>query len=316
MRTQRTNGSTTYTYTYEGSTLTRMTVGSNALIFTYGGSGLPLSVNFNGTDYYYVTNIQGDVVSILNSSGAEVVTYTYDAWGNILSTGGSMVSTLGAYNPFRYRGYVYDQEIGLYYLQSRYYNPHLCRFISADAYASTGQGVLGHNMFAYCSNNPVNRIDPDGYFWQDVWSAIVDAAYWLYYNATKWHFEDREQLNGDHPTFEDVTKLDSGWRKLKPEESIYHDNHDEFPEYKFITDDGREAVFDGKTYEPMTDPMYIATYNYCPLYEMPDNPNLFDYGKLAVTGVGHFLVDMLPYYLTGFSNTRKQLEAKIIMLFN
>lgn len=141
------------------------------MIFTYGGSGLPLSVNFNGTDYYYVTNIQGDVVSILNSSGAEVVTYTYDAWGNILSTGGSMVSTLGAYNPFRYRGYVYDQEIGLYYLQSRYYNPHLCRFLSADTFVSTGQGILGYNMFAYCNNNPVLYSDPAG-TWAQIWPIL------------------------------------------------------------------------------------------------------------------------------------------------
>ena len=162
LRTERTNGSTTYRYTYDGSKLTQMTVGSNALIFTYGINGQPMSVNYNGTDYYYITNALGDVVGILNSSGTEVVTYAYDAWGNLISTSGSMAYTLGDLNPLRYRGYVYDRETGLYYLQSRYYNPAICRFISADAFVSTGQDILGYNMFAYCLNNPANMADPDG----------------------------------------------------------------------------------------------------------------------------------------------------------
>ncbi len=172
MRTQRVSGSTTYNYTYDDSTLVRMTVGNNTLIFTYGASGHPMSVNFNGVDYYYVTNALGDVLAIVNSVGTEVVTYAYDAWGNILSTGGTMTSTLGTHNPLRYRGYVYDQETGLYYLQSRYYNPLFCRFISADTYVSTGQGILGYNMFAYCLNNPVNYTDASG-------ETGIMAAGWL-----------------------------------------------------------------------------------------------------------------------------------------
>jgi len=92
-----------------------------------------------------------------------VVEYTCDAWGKLLDTTGSMATTLGAHNPLRYRGYVYDTETGLYYLQSRYYNPAMGRFINADAYASTGQGVIGCNMFAYCNNNPVNLFDTTGH---------------------------------------------------------------------------------------------------------------------------------------------------------
>ena len=121
-----------------------------------------MAVTYGGTTYYYATNIQGDVVAILNASGTAVVTYTYDAWGNILTTTGTLSSTLGTHNPLRYRGYVYDQETGLYYLQSRYYNPELGRFICADSLVSTGQGILGNNMFAYCLNNPVNLVDYDG----------------------------------------------------------------------------------------------------------------------------------------------------------
>ena len=163
LRTGRTNGTTTYSYVYNGSQLSQMTVGSNVLYFTYDASGIPLSVTCNGATYYYVTNLQGDVSAILNSSGTAVVLYTYDAWGNILTTTGSMATTLGTLNPLRYRGYVYDAETGLYYLQSRYYNPELGRFINADAYVSTGQGFVGNNMFAYCGNNPVNCSDPSGY---------------------------------------------------------------------------------------------------------------------------------------------------------
>ena len=166
MRTARTDGSVTYTYTYEGSTLVKMTYASYALIFTYGINGHPMSVNFNGTDYYYMTNALGDVIGILDSNGNEVVTYAYDAWGNPLPTGGTMADTLGYLNPLRYRSYVYDEDTKLYYLQSRYYNPEICRFISADSISYLGADgtPVSYNLFAYCGNNPVNYYDPSGHF--------------------------------------------------------------------------------------------------------------------------------------------------------
>ena len=89
----------------------------------------------------------------MDGSGTKMVEYTYDAWGKLISTTGTLANTLGADNPFRYRGYYYDIETGLYYLMTRYYDPEVCRFISADVYMSTGQGVLGGNMWAYCGNN-------------------------------------------------------------------------------------------------------------------------------------------------------------------
>ena len=164
MRTARSDGSTAYTYVYNGSQLSQMTVAGNTLNFTYDASGSPLSVSYGGATYYYVTNLQGDVVAILNSSGTSVVTYTYDAWGKLLTTSGSMASTLGVHNPLRYRDYVYDTDTELYYLQSRYYDPEMGRFLNADAFASTGQGILGNNMFAYCLNNPTNYTDHSGLF--------------------------------------------------------------------------------------------------------------------------------------------------------
>ena len=111
-----------------------------------------------GSTYYYVTNLQGDVVSLLDASGNAVASYAYDPYGKILSAEGTMAET----NPLRYRGYYYDTETGLYYLQSRYYDPATCRFINADGYASTGQGITGYNMFSYCNDNPISLCDSDG----------------------------------------------------------------------------------------------------------------------------------------------------------
>ena len=184
MRTSRienVNG-TEYTYYYNGSLLRVMTVDGNKLYFVYDAAGTPIQLAYtpvNSTTasyYYFVTNLQGDVIAILNSSGTVVVEYTYDAWGKVLSITGSMASTLGVQNPLRYRGYVYDQETHLYYLQSRYYDPEIGRFINADVFTSTGQGLLGNNMFAYCGNNPVNCIDPTGQFWSEIWKFAKTAV--------------------------------------------------------------------------------------------------------------------------------------------
>jgi len=181
LRTSRTDGTTTYNYVYNGSQLTCMTVDGHTMYFSYDAAGAPMSVTYNGTEYFYTTNIQGDVTGIVNSSGATVVTYNYSAWGEQLSCTGTMATTLGDLNPLRYRGYVYDQETGLYYLQSRYYNPEIGRFINADEFASTGQGLLGNNMFAYCMNNPINMTDVSGKWptWEDIIEGGKAALKWV-----------------------------------------------------------------------------------------------------------------------------------------
>ena len=92
--------------------------------------------------------------------------------GKLLSATGSLAETFGTEQPFRYRGYVYDEETGFYYLQSRYYNPELGCFISADVYLSTGQGVIGHNAYAYCGNNPIIRLDSTGNFWDTIFDIV------------------------------------------------------------------------------------------------------------------------------------------------
>ena len=159
--------STGTSYYYAGDDLSQINItfpdnSSTSLHFTYDELG-PMSVTYNGAEYFYLKNAQGDVTGLVNSSGTQVVAYTYDAWGNPLTTTGTMADTLGKLNPFRYRGYVYDAETGLYYLQSRYYNPETGRFINADSGISgVGGELIGNNMFSYCFNNPVNKIDSSG----------------------------------------------------------------------------------------------------------------------------------------------------------
>ena len=132
-------------------------------------------------NYLFVKNIQGDVLHIYDENGNKVVSYTYDAWGNVTTTLTSGITsgqrTVANNNPFRYRGYYYDTHLEMYYLQSRYYNPEWGRFINADGFVSTGQGIIGNNMFAYCGNNPVTRYDPTGTFWKKfVVVAVVVVA--------------------------------------------------------------------------------------------------------------------------------------------
>ena len=163
--TKNVNG-TTYNYHYLGDQLVELTWGGNKLHFTYDSTG-PLSVNCNGTEYFYVKNAQGDVTGLVSASGTRVVTYTYDAWGNPLSTTGSLATTLGEQNPLRYRGYVYDTETGFYYISSRYYDPEIGRFLNADDPEIIDGGndhILENNLCAYCFNNPVNMTDDTGYW--------------------------------------------------------------------------------------------------------------------------------------------------------
>ena len=137
---------------YLGDQLTHLTVDGKTLSFAYDAAGVPMSLTYDGVTYYYINNLQGDKVSILSNSGAEVDRYVYDDWGKHISTEGEKDDSLGS---LRYRGYVYDTKTELYYLKRRYYNSELGRFLNADAYANAGQGVRGDNMFAYCGNDPV-----------------------------------------------------------------------------------------------------------------------------------------------------------------
>ena len=156
------NGVTT-NYTLNGKNIVHMTQGSNDLHFFYDAQGKPGMVTYNDIDYFYVYNLQGDVVALIDANGTQVVEYGYDAWGYPISKTGSLAATIGTLNPFRYRGYVYDEETGLYYLRSRYYNPEWKRFINADDLVGKIGTLLCHNQYSYCGNSPILYSDQNGH---------------------------------------------------------------------------------------------------------------------------------------------------------
>ena len=163
LRTSKTINSVSHSYVWQGSKLAADITDAYALYFHYDSSGEVIgftrTANGADTEYFYVKNLQGDILKVITATGTEAATYTYDAWGKLLTSSGDMADV----NPLRYRGYYYDVETGLYYLQSRYYDPGTCRFINPDAFATTdADGILSANMFAYCENNPVRNTDITG----------------------------------------------------------------------------------------------------------------------------------------------------------
>ena len=171
------------------------TRGIERLVFIYDDSGALYGIRYyegyNDTVpavYTFMLNLQGDVVRILDVENGIVANYVYDAWGNILAITDAngnaitMATHVANMNPIRYRGYFYDTEIGFYYCNSRYYDPGMRRFLNADGYVSTGQGFVGFNMYAYCGNNPTNRIDVSGLFWVEIKDWIKDK----YTKAKTW----------------------------------------------------------------------------------------------------------------------------------
>ena len=164
IRTSKTVNGVKHEYTYASGRLLRETYGNVVLDFAYDASGNPFSLTYkagsaSAVTYYYVTNLQGDVMYLVNSSGTRVASYTYDPYGKVDTATGSMA----AINPLRYRGYYYDTETGFYYVSSRYYDPEIARWINADSVlAGAAIFLQGYNMFAYCFNNPVNMVDSTG----------------------------------------------------------------------------------------------------------------------------------------------------------
>ena len=188
IRTSKNVDGCLHSYVTQSGKVVRETIGSGSsatiLDFIYDESGRPFALNYstnNGssfTTYYYILNLQGDVVKLIRYIPGfeyeEVASYEYDAWGNILSQSGSMAEK----NPLRYRGYYYDSETGFYYLQSRYYDPAVKRFLNADIYASTDSAdAIACNMFAYCNNGPILFSDPHGYSVYPSTTAINDGSY-------------------------------------------------------------------------------------------------------------------------------------------
>lgn len=181
IRTNKIVDGVNHVYTLNGTQIVSEAWGTNLLIYLYDESGAPIGMQYRTNSYaanvfdtfHFEKNLQGDIIAVYNADGDRIGSYIYDAWGNFTVTVESTNTILESkivriFNPFRYRGYYYDTETQLYYLQSRYYNPAWGRFLNEDGYISTGTGLLGYNMYAYCNNNPVMGYDPTGYFEVDI----------------------------------------------------------------------------------------------------------------------------------------------------
>ncbi len=182
IRTSKTVNGVKTEYLLNGTQILAQKTGSNTLCFFYDQQGNRVGMADSSNHfYYYLYNLQGDVIALADAStGKLAATYTYDAWGkivkiNCIDPDSVAESSIAKINPFRYRGYYYDTETGLYYLNSRYYDPEVGRFINADGIINN-TGTITQNLFAYCGNNPVTHKDASGYAWETIWDAISLAS--------------------------------------------------------------------------------------------------------------------------------------------
>lgn len=214
--------------------------------FFYDASGSPVGMNYLGNNYLFKKNLQGDIIEIWGTADGssrsdfrKLVTYTYDAWGNITS----MVDTtdnwyrVGTANPFRYRGYYYDNESGLYYLQSRYYDPVTGRFLNEDTVAGSNENAVHFNLFSYCGNSPVNNIDLDGYSFSSIWNKFKEA---VRTTIRKVHSFFRQRI--------DTAKFGAIFLQMRADkDGIYHAYFDCWQQY-FGYNDMYDFMFDIGTY--------------------------------------------------------------------
>ena len=177
IRTNKTGGGVTTEYVLNGSQVMRQIIDNGTTTYVadylYHENGTPMAFAFyevGGTPvyYFYETNIQGDIIAIYDENGAKVVGFRYNAWGSFNTDKSNTTICTDLFlraSLFRYRSYIYDYETNFYYLQSRYYDPEVGRFINADNQISdVGSDALGYNLYAYCTNNPVNLTDPNGHW--------------------------------------------------------------------------------------------------------------------------------------------------------
>ena len=290
----------------------------NFILYIYDEIGSPIGLSYRNSSLasgvyhtcFFEKNLQGDIIAVYNSSGTKIGTYTYDAWGNVTTTfSGSNVTEIlivTKYNPFRYRGYFYDVETQLYYLQTRYYNPSWGRFINADGYVSTGTGVLGYNMYSYCNNNPMLYVDLEGDILHialavKIAAGIIIGLIGLCVTASviaeinmpsqEEHY-NRNSKNEPPPTEAEVPKdwltsdKNDTEREHGPSANAHQFTSPDRSNVKYVSPDGTmEAIYNSKG-ELVEDPRDVGTYNFCPS------------GKSMI---GHYIQDVRPWIRWGNS---------------
>ena len=258
--------------------------------------------------YWFEKNLQGDIVAVYNESGTKLITYKYDAWGNVSTTilNYSGNNWFAYYNPFRYRGYYYDVETGFYYLNSRYYNPSWGRFLNADGYVSTGSGLLGYNMFAYCNNNPVMYVDPDGEFpWLVVIVAVVVVcAVTSIIAECNMPSQEEHYARNSYDTVsppQTIDQVPDDWKTSDGNDSTrtkgaaanahQFTSPKEKSNVKLTSPNGETEGIYNKEGWLVTDPRDMGTHNFCPSGEW------WEIGK----NIGHYVKDIKPWIRWGNS---------------
>ena len=169
------NGVTTDFY-LDGSAILMQTSSDGSRIdFFYDDKGNVFAMKYQNEMYFYRKNLFGDILGILDSHGTELVKYEYNSWGKLLNLTDYSSNGLGRRNPFRFKGYYYDEELGMYYLNSRYYDPETGRFVNADdveVLKTTPTALTDKNLYSYCDNNPVGRKDGTGAVWETVFDVV------------------------------------------------------------------------------------------------------------------------------------------------
>ncbi|WP_391202749.1 RHS repeat domain-containing protein [Psychrobacillus sp. L4] len=174
LRQTKTVGENTYIYYYNEGNLIRVMDNTGKVLWRITwGNGKPMFLTDSvGNTYYYVTNYRGDVVQIVDASGNKVADYSYDPWGNVIS---SNESEAVVNQPIGYASYVYDRDTQLYYLQARYYDSKTSRFLSRDLFKGFNENPNSQNQYSYCENNPINNVDPTGYLSLRAAGLIIDG---------------------------------------------------------------------------------------------------------------------------------------------
>jgi RHS repeat-associated protein len=302
-RASKTDNGVVQRFVHDGDDLVGVLDAANAIVATHVFSGAidePLAVIGGGTTRLLYVNAQQSVVAV--SAGASLThTYRYGPYGETLA--GSSADSV----PFRYTGREKDTD-ELYHYRARSYHTQTRQFLSADPIGLLG----GMNPYRYVKANPVAYSDPFGlYGFGDFASDASSATSWLYGGAksaaggaytwaTAWHFEGRAARNSKLPTHAQASTPGSGWRLMPQSENTFHDNGDAFPEEKYVSDDGREVIFDGYSHHIVTDPCLIGTYNYIVPGERPKGiTDLWGIANYGVRGLGHWVADVVPYAYGG-----------------
>ncbi|MBQ1735944.1 MAG: DNRLRE domain-containing protein [Firmicutes bacterium] len=307
-RVSKTEDDVTTDYLVSGGRILAQHNGTNGLYFFYDSNG-QIQAFSDGIDiYYYIKNAEGDILGIVDTGNGDVVaTYSYDDWGvpTVTNYGNS---TIGDINPFRYRGYYYDSETGLYYVCHRYYDPSIGRWISPDSVISgVGGSLTGYNLFTYCGNDPINRSDSTGNWPRKITKTIGNIAFWIgkvfnsrtammvaklayrAYDYQSYHYDVRKILNlGAFPLTEDLA-ITLGWSKQKDEYARCHQftANDGEKNSKYLSPGGHMEVIFNSDHTIVMDPRDIGTYNFHPADHTVKGDLL------------HFRYDILPWIIFG-----------------